>query len=554
MVEGKQLVKNTDCYDRMLTNGKSEAFITLKDHKPNFQNNPKVRLINPAKNELGRISKAILDKINKKLNASLQVNQWKDTKEVLQWFNDIPEKGKHKFIIFDIKDFYPSISMKLLNDAIKFAMQHTEISNEDICTIEHARKSLLFHSNQSWMKKESDLFDVTMGAYDGAEVCELVGIYLQYLISLHYNKQYIGLYRDDGLAVFKNVSGPDSERIKKKLQNIFKDHGLEIVIECNKTVVDYLDVTLNLNDGTYRPYHKPDCKIQYINTESNHPPNIIRQIPKTIEKRLSEHSSNETIFNDAKPMYEKALKESGYDVELKYIHPQEEQPKKRNRKRKVIWFNPPFNKNVSTPIANRFLNLVDKSFPKGHKYHKLFNRNNIKVSYSCSTSVKSLIDSHNKKVIKDNDNQEKRSCNCINKSECPVNGECLTENTVYEASITTIDSNSEKLVYIGSAGTTFKKRFANHKKSFNCEKYENDTELSKAFWKMKRSYKNPKINWKILHKCKPVNRSSMRCNLCISEKLEIALRRENIINSRSELVSKCRHVNQFSLMRYDSKD
>ena len=122
-----------------------------------------------------------------------------------------------------------------------------------------------------------------MGAYDGVEVCELVGIFLQNQISQHYNKNNIGLYRDDGLAVFRNVSGPQSERIKKKLQKLFKNNGLEIVIECNKKIVDYLDITLNLNDDTYKPYSKPDTKIQYINTKSNHPPNIINQIPKTIE-------------------------------------------------------------------------------------------------------------------------------------------------------------------------------------------------------------------------------------------------------------------------------
>ena len=64
-----------------------------------------------------------------------------------------------------------------------------------------------------------------------------------------YNKKDIGLYRDDGLAVFKNISGPEAEKIKKDLQNIFKNNGLEIVIACNMKVVNYLDITLNRNDG-----------------------------------------------------------------------------------------------------------------------------------------------------------------------------------------------------------------------------------------------------------------------------------------------------------------
>ena len=52
----------------------------------------------------------------------------------------------------------------------------------------------------------------------------------------------------------------------------------------------------------------------------------------------------------------------------------------KQRKRNIIWFNPPFSKNVATKIGRYFLNLVDKHFPRDHKFHKIFNRNNIKVS------------------------------------------------------------------------------------------------------------------------------------------------------------------------------
>ena len=98
-------------------------------------------------------------------------------------------------------------------------------------------------------------------------------------ISEKYNKNDIGLYIDDGLAVFKNISGPESERIKKNFQSLFKKYRLQIIIQCNKKVVD---VTFNLTDGTYKPCHKPDNKISYINIQSNHPPNIIKQLPKII--------------------------------------------------------------------------------------------------------------------------------------------------------------------------------------------------------------------------------------------------------------------------------
>ena len=115
-------------------------------------------------------------------------------------------------------------------------------------------------------------------------------------ISEKYNKNDVGLYRDDGLVVFKNTSCPELKRIKKNLQSLFKKYGLEIITECNKKLVDYLDVNFNHKDGTYKPFRKPDNKITYINVQSN-PPNIIKQLPKTIEQRLSNNSSNETVFN-----------------------------------------------------------------------------------------------------------------------------------------------------------------------------------------------------------------------------------------------------------------
>ena len=341
-------------------------------------------------------------------------------------------------------------------------------------------------------------------------------------ISEKYNKNNVGLYRDDGLAVFKNISGPESERIKKNFQSLFKKYGLEIIIECNKKVVDYLDVTFNLKDGTYKPYHKPGNKITYINVQSNHPPNIIKQLPKTIEQRLSDNSSKETIFNEATPMYEKALSEAGYDVKLKY-NPNKN-TKQKNRKRNIVWFNPPYSKNVVTKVGHYFLKSLDKHFPRQHKLHKIFNKNAVKVSCSCTKNIKSIINSHNKRVLHQNrpcPNEEK--CNCIKKELCPLNGNYQAENIVYEATITCNEQTYGENIYIGIAETTFKKRYSNHKRSFNLAVYQNDTELSKEFWKIKRRNSVPKIKWRILRKCSHFNRSSLRCNLCLNEKLEIAL-------------------------------
>ena len=93
---------------------KREAFISLKDHKENFENNPKCRLINPAKSDTGKISKLILDEINTQLRTILNVNQWRNTQNVIDWFGNIEEKTRrrHSFISFDIIDF-SRLSLKI---------------------------------------------------------------------------------------------------------------------------------------------------------------------------------------------------------------------------------------------------------------------------------------------------------------------------------------------------------------------------------------------------------------------------------------------------------
>ena len=122
-----------------------------------------------------------------------------------------------------------------------------------------------------------------MGSYDGAEVCELVGLYLLNLLTNEFGKHNIGLYRDDGLSCFQNISGPDSEKIKKKMCKIFKENRLNITVECNLAITDFLDVTFDLKSGIYYPYRKQNNKILYINKQSNHPQSVIKQTPSINE-------------------------------------------------------------------------------------------------------------------------------------------------------------------------------------------------------------------------------------------------------------------------------
>ena len=230
------------------------------------------------------------------LCSNLKVNEWKNTSSVITWFRNIKDKHLYKFLIFDIKDFYPSIKESLFHEALQFAKMHVNITQRDIEVMFHSRKSLSYNNGIPWVKNEGTGFDVTMRAYDGAEICELIGIFMLSLLGTKYDSENIGLYRDDGLSIFRNVSGPELEKIKKHIQEIFKEKMLDVIIECNTKIINYLDVTFNLNDGTYKPYKKPNDETKYIHVGSDHPPSIIKQISKSIATRLSSLSSSKEIF------------------------------------------------------------------------------------------------------------------------------------------------------------------------------------------------------------------------------------------------------------------
>ena len=195
----------------------------------------------------------------------------------------------------------------------------TTIEEKVIKTIYHALKSLLFDMDNVWVKKDNPEFDVTMGSYDSAEFCELVSLYLLDLLTKEFGKKNIGLYRDDGLSCFENISGPDSEKIKKKLFKIFKSNRLSITVECNLIVTDFLDVTFDLKSATYCPYRKPNNELLYINKHSKHPTSIINQIPSMNSNRISENSCDKNHFDKgAPPDYNIALKNSGFNKNVTY--------------------------------------------------------------------------------------------------------------------------------------------------------------------------------------------------------------------------------------------
>ena len=182
-------------------------------------------------------------------------------------------------------------------------------------------------------------------------------------------------------------------------------------------------------------------------------------------------------------------------------------------------------------------------------YGYYFNRNKVKVSYSSIQNINEIINNHNINILLQN-NEIKDECNCRNKSYCPLGGKCLSPNIVYQGKI-----NSSQPNYNGVAEKSFIDRFYTQIKSFTHEDYVNDTELSKEYWDIKRNNFIPKVTWSIVRECPPYSLSKRKCYLCLNETIEInSYNGNNLLNKRSELINKCRHLNKHTLLRHDTKD
>ena len=183
-----------------------------------------------------------------------------------------------------------------------------------------ARKSFLFDGKDVWVKKVNAHFDVTIGAYDGAEACEIVGLYLLNKLTKIYQifkPEEIGIFRDDGLSVMRG-SGPEKDKKRKEIIRIFKEENLNITWEINIKKVQFLDVLLDPDSESYRPYHKINSKLIYVARGSNHPRVVLDNIPEGINRRLSSISSNQRCFDEEKHEYQKALKDAGYSHVLSF--------------------------------------------------------------------------------------------------------------------------------------------------------------------------------------------------------------------------------------------
>ena len=159
--------------------------------------------------------------------------------------------------------------------------------------------------------------------------------------------------------------------------------------------------------------------------------------------------------------------------------------------------------------------------------------------------MKAVFDAHNKKLLKQHTQKESRkSCSCQKKPECPLKGECLQENVVYQA---TVNNGNEQRKYVGST-VLFKTRYYAHSRSFVKEDKRHDTTLSEYIWDRGLG-PQPNVKWEILSSAPAYNKGQKDCQLCLEEKYYILLAQKDraSLNKRTEMMAKCRHKNSFLL-------
>ena len=509
------------------------------------------------------MSKVKLEHLNNKVRAKADLIQWKNTDSTISWFKDLEEKNTLTFLQFDIDSYYPSITPELLDRALDWASDLVNINQEDRELFHQTKDSLLFDRGTVWMKKGERSFDVSMGSWDGAETTDLVGLFL--LSQLKHLPVTIGLYRDDGLGVSR-LKPKENEALKKQISDIFKANGLGITISVNKRTVSFLNVTLNLANASFRDFCKENHLPLYVHKESNHPPAVTKCIVKGVGQRLSANSSSQEMFDSAKGMYQEQLKKAGYTEELKF-EPRKEGKRGRKRKKDICWFNPPFCRSVITNVGKEFLRILDKCFPPGHPCHKALNRQTVKVSYRTLSNVGHIIASHNSKIIgKGEAALGKRKCSCPEKDKpnCPLAGECLAENIIYQAQIKALPPKRAELedeverdprllkvqTYLGRTKPNWKSRRNNHTASFKYIEQKTDSGLSKYVWDLKGMKRGFKLSWSLIARSSSYSPSLDICRLCLLEK-HMLMKQPGLgtLNVEDEFYSACRHKDPLLLSK-----
>ena len=251
---------------------------------------------------------------------------------------------------------------------------------------------------------------------------------------------------------------------------------------------------------------------------------------------MSSISSSKEIFDSAAPIYQAELSRAGYNHKLEFTEVEEP---KRKRKRKIVWFNPPYCMSLKTNVGQKFLRLLDKHFPKGCALYLLIHRSKVKLSYRCVPNMGDQINKHNSNILRSKPKELK--CNCRDQAECPLpgNGKCRTDKVIYRA---TVEANNQVETYVGLTAGELKTRYQQHKSDFNNTSDKNATTLSTHIWNLKDHNTPYDVKFEIVGRAAPYSAVTGRCNLCTLEKYEILFNQEKAtLNSRNELFSACRH-------------
>ena len=200
---------------------------------------------------------------------------------------------------------------------------------------------------------------------------------------------------------------------------------LFLLLHSNLKIVDFLDVTLNLNNGCFKPFSKNDSAPRYINISSNQPRSVLRQIPNTMNQRINRLFSCKRIFEESKSIYDDALKDNRFQDRLEYLtqvdlaskvksnnggtrilikvgevnNNSHSKRRGKNINRKVVWFNPPFCKLTNINIGKYFLLLLDKHFNRDNPLNRISNRNTGKISYSSTKNISNILSNHDRKLL-----------------------------------------------------------------------------------------------------------------------------------------------------------
>ena len=565
--DAKAVATRLEIDERVFRTELKPSKVTIKDHKEDFLNKTQTRLINPTKPNLGRVSKWKMERLIRQVKAKSKLRQWKNTDSTLAWYRLLDNKAALSFVVCDIVDYYPSITADLLDQALDWAAGWCQISQDDRELFKHTKDSLLWHEGCTWVKRGEVNFDVAQGSFDGAETTDLVGLFI--LSKLQHLQMNEGLYRDDLLAVTE-LQGKEAEKLKQDISKVFKAFGLTVKVEVNKKRVNYLNVTLDLTDGSYRDYMKPGQVIKYVHVDSNHPPCVTKSIGEGVNHRLNANSSNERMFEAAKGPYQEALERSGHVHKLVY-KPEEAggaAPRRRRRRKRndIIWFNPPWCNSVTSDVGRKFLNLLDACFPPSNPLSRIFNRKKVKVSYSTMPSLGRIIAGHNAKVIASKVVKVPKrpwgDCSCPRKTreagECPLGGDCLADCIVYRASVEVKPRGVMEVedapveTYLGLVEPEWKGRLGNHKQDFKTSSRRDATCLSTYIWSLKekglKEDRDFSITWALVGRAKAYSPTSDSCRLCLKEKSLMILKPEWAkLNSRDEFFNHCRHKNKLLL-------